>query len=590
MAFLSSYRIHLFALLVVVTAILFGGCTNANSVAALRTTDGAETALTDTETTSGTGGNLSPMLNLTSGGSLTGFGGEITLTADAIDPDGDPVQLNWTASGGTIIRNVSNSAVWKAPSMTGTFEITCSADDRKGGITTKKTSVDVVGGRIYAITVQINRTSLLVNPTSAAADGDWLPLAQAKVTIPALDLVGITNAQGKTEIALDAGNLVASSAEVRIQYLDWDLRYTAVFPSNGTSISDNIQLHPGFENASVAVGRGDSFTKRRGGVEVQVLETVAGVDTPLNEAAITVGTNQQVTSGGAAFLAVGAGSGDTVISVVKSGYAERRDMQIPVALDGLTIVRMRLYPAHDVPVTDPIISWTRPYNGQTGVDVSTPLEIGFGQSMDTATIFDQFELTLEIDGKTTVAVPGSLVKSFFEIEWIGATVLRLKPRQALSPSKKYSLMLSQWGARAADGRLLRNYTGLFASFTTAADPSPHVVSTSPKNGDTGVSRAGPFRVKFDRPMNPASLLTGLRLDVTDMQNGIRVTLDGTALGEEFDIAWSDDDTILSLVPNRTLASNRSYLIRLTTSGLRSRSGLALAGEAQLWCQFTTGTF
>ncbi|HEY9070348.1 MAG TPA: Ig-like domain-containing protein [Candidatus Ozemobacteraceae bacterium] len=587
MAFLSSHRYTLFALLVFAAAIMFGGCTNANSVAALQTTDETTTTLTDTETTTG---NLAPMLNLSSGASLTGFGGEVILTADAIDPDGDPVQMNWTASGGTIVRNVSNTATWKAPSMTGSFEIACIADDRKGGVTTKKTSIDVVGGRIYSVTVQINRTSLLMAQSSAAADGEWLPLSQAKVTIPALGLVGITNTQGKAEIPLDSGSLVASSAEVRLQYLDWDLRFTAVFPSNGTSISDNIQLHPGFENASVAVGRGDSFTTRRGGVEVQVLETVAGVDTPLNEAAITVGTNQQVTSGGAAFLNIGAGTGETVISVVKSGYAEQRDMQIPVALDGLTIVRMRLHPANDVPVTDPIISWTRPYNGQTGVDVSTAFEIGFGQAMDTATIFDQFEMTLEVDGKMTVAIPGSQVKTLFDIEWVGSSILRLKPRQALSPQKKYSLMLSQWGARAADGRLLRNYTGLFAAFTTAADPSPHVVATSPKNGDTGVSRAGPFQVKFDRPMAPASLQTGLRLDVTDVQTGICVTLDGTALSEEFEISWSNDDTVLSLVPHRTLAPNRSYLIRLSSSGLRSRSGLAMDGASQLWCQFTTGTF
>jgi hypothetical protein len=97
-------------------------------------------------------------------------------------------------------------------------------------------------------------------------------------------------------------------------------------------------------------------------------------------------------------------------------------------------------------------------------------------------------------------------------------------------------------------------------------------------------------VKFDRPMAPASLLTGLQIDVTDVQTGIRVTLDGTALSEEFEISWSNDDTVLSLVPHRTLAPNRSYLIRLSSSGLRSRSGLAMDGASQLWCQFKTGTF
>lgn len=587
MSSLSLRRSILAIFAVVLLAAILGGCTNANSIAGIDTTETAETTLTDTSSTA-TSANLSPILNVTSSNAMVGLQGEVTLTADAIDPDGDPVQLNWTASGGVIIKNVSNMAVWKAPSTTGSFEISCLASDGKGGATSSKLNLTVVGGRVYSLTVQINRASLLVNQGGGTAEGEWLPLSQAKVTIPSLNLVGITNAEGKAEIALDGGTAVASSAEVQIQYLDWNLSYMSQFPVNGSSISDTIQFHPGYEEASVAVGRGDSFASRRGSVELLVLGDVAGEAHPLNEVTVSVGTSQMSTSNGRAFLNVDAGQGEATITVAKSGYTERRDLALPVALDGLTMVRMKLQNQNVPPITDPIISWTRPYNGQQAVPVTTAFEVGFGQAMDKSSIFDDFEMIVEVEGGMTAALTGSAVTSAFTVEWSGDTTLRFRPKTALAAQKKYKVMLSKWGARTADGRVLRSYAGIYATFTTAADPAPVVISTSPRNGDTGISRIGPFLVKFSRPMDCSSLASGLKLDITDETAGVAISISGAALESEFRITWSEDDTLLSLVPVRTLKARSPYLVRITSADLRSKSGLAVAGLSQLWVRFTTG--
>lgn len=588
MSIQSCRRYFLSIATVFLLAAILGGCTNANSIAGVDTSETTETTLTDADTT-GTPSNLSPILNLKSSNSMIGLNGEVTLTADAIDPDGDQVQFSWTASDGVIIKNVSNMAVWKAPSTTGSYEISCLANDNKGGTTSSKLNVSVVGGRIYSITLQINRASLLVNQTSSTVEGEWIPLSQAQVSIPSLSLVGITDSTGKAEIALDSGTVVASSAEVQIKYLDWNLSYASQFPANGSSISDKIQFYPGYEETSVAVGRGDSFASRRGSVEVNVLGDVAGEALPLNEVTVSIGSSQQSTSGGRALLSVDAAQGETTISVTKSGYAERRDLQLPLALDGLTMVRVKLQSQNSVPITDPIISWTRPYNGQKAVAVTSAFEIGFGQSMEKSSIFDEFEMIVEAEGGLTGAITGPAVSSFFTVEWAGDTVLRLRPKTALAPQKRYKVMLTRWGARTVDGRTLRSYGGIYASFTTDADPAPAVISTSPRNGDTGVSRAGPFQVKFSRPMDRSSLTSGLKLEITDDATGSKATITGAALESEFRVSWSETDTLLKLVPVRTLKAHSSYLVCISSANLRSASGLAVEGISQLWVRFTTGS-
>jgi hypothetical protein len=72
-----------------------------------------------------------------------------TITCLATDPDGDSLTYSWTATSGTISVSESGSSInWTSPSTTGTYTITCTVSDGKGGSDTKNVNiiVAVVGG------------------------------------------------------------------------------------------------------------------------------------------------------------------------------------------------------------------------------------------------------------------------------------------------------------------------------------------------------------------------------------------------------------------------------------------------------------
>jgi hypothetical protein len=67
----------------------------------------------------------------------------------ATDPDGDSLTYGWSATSGTISVSESGSSInWTAPSTTGTYTITCTVSDGKGGSDTKNVNiiVTIVGG------------------------------------------------------------------------------------------------------------------------------------------------------------------------------------------------------------------------------------------------------------------------------------------------------------------------------------------------------------------------------------------------------------------------------------------------------------
>jgi len=53
----------------------------------------------------------------------------------AADPDGDPLTYSWTASGGTVkpVNEDGSEGLWTAPDVTGSYQVTCTVDDGKGG-------------------------------------------------------------------------------------------------------------------------------------------------------------------------------------------------------------------------------------------------------------------------------------------------------------------------------------------------------------------------------------------------------------------------------------------------------------------------
>ncbi|HNV72737.1 MAG TPA: Ig-like domain-containing protein, partial [Candidatus Ozemobacteraceae bacterium] len=248
-----------------------------------------------------------------------------------------------------------------------------------------------------------------------------------------------------------------------------------------------------------------------------------------------------------------------------------------------------MLPANGTARGDPFVSWTKPFKGQKEVSVIGPFEIGFGQPMEQATILDDVEVNAQQEGGgPTVVLNGSQLARLFNLEWVTPTVLRFTPKIPLAPLARYSMLVTKWNARAADGRILRNYTGMFGSFTTGPDNAPSVKSTSPRNGEMNVGRSGPFTVTFDRSMDPTTLTTDLRLRLTHVDSGASVMIDGSTFDSLFSAVWSLDNTVLSLVPKLMMAANAKYLIQIERFSLRSRTGKPMTDTSALWGQFMTG--
>lgn len=579
----------------VLAAILIAGCSSVNSIDSLNPLAAdPETELSVGKTTETDSANLVPVVNIYAARNVVGPQGELSLRAEAIDPAGGQVSIAWQASDGNIISTEGSNAVWKAPTQTSTNIITCIATDVRGGQASAEYSVDVVGNSTYRLTISADRTSVLTGRIIADPTSPVVPVSGARIELAAINETGVSDGNGMVEFNIDQAQALATSTLVIVKYLDWEISYNAsLLVGDGLRIIDEITFYPGYNEVSVAVARGDSFLLRRGMIEVTAVENSAGAIKPIAEVTIDVGPGQ-ATSGsgnGRAILSSNiAGNGETSIRLARNGYQTIEGYYVPVSVDGLTLVNARLSKTGTIPELDAVISWTRPFVNQTAFPVAGPFEIGFGQVMEQSSIFNDISLTIQNKSRgNMIAINGSMIERHFRAVWKSATVLQLYPRQPLDASTRYSMMISRWNARAVDGRVLKTYEGLYGEFTTDADPTPKITATSPKNGDTDVGRTGPFAVRFDRSMQPDSLYDDLEIEITSLDSGSRMLLNGTSLRSNFSVNWKEGNTLLELVPYQMLRAKGSYLIRLNKCNLVSESGKKVSDFSNLWGQFKTGS-
>jgi hypothetical protein len=96
-----------------------------------------------TESTSA--GNQNPIIrNLTADPPIISVGSSCTLTADALDPDGDPLTYQWYASAGDIIGQGPSVRYTASFCCTGSNRITVTVKDNRGGSTTRSIEVAVL--------------------------------------------------------------------------------------------------------------------------------------------------------------------------------------------------------------------------------------------------------------------------------------------------------------------------------------------------------------------------------------------------------------------------------------------------------------
>ncbi|PKL46885.1 MAG: hypothetical protein CVV42_15000 [Candidatus Riflebacteria bacterium HGW-Riflebacteria-2] len=584
----------LYAALCVLAVLTIAGCSSTNSISSLNPAAAdpeSELNIGSTETRTS---NPVPVVVIYASRNVVGPEAELNLRAEAIDPTGGQVTITWEASDGNIISSDGSNAVWKAPSQTSTNIITCIATDVRGGQAKADYSVDVVGNSTYRLNILADRTSILTGRISGDPASPVVPISGARIELSAVGEVGVSDSSGMIEFNIDQAQALATSTLVTVKYLTWEVSYNAsLLVGDGLRIIDELTFYPGYNEVSVAVARGDSFLLKRGMIEVTAVENSAGAIKPIAEVTVDAGASQAISgnSDGRAILGSNiTGNGETTIRLARNGYQTIEGYYVPVSIDGLTLVNARLSKAGTIPELDAVISWTRPYMNQKAFPVSGPFEIGFGQTMEKASIFN--DINLMIQNKTRgsmIALSGTLIEQYFRTVWKSDTVLQLYPRQPLDASTRYSMVISRWNARSSDGRMLKTYEGLYGEFTTDADPSPSIVSTSPKNGDTDVGRSGPFAIRFDRSMQPESLCDDLEIEITSLDSGARMVLDGTSLRSNFSVSWKESNTVLELVPYRMLKAGGSYLIRLNRCNLVSESGKKVTDFSNLWGQFKTGS-
>lgn len=70
-------------------------------------------------------------------------GSDSTITCTASDPNGNPLIYTWDATGGTI-PGTGHQVTWTSPQTEGTYTITCTVSDGKGGTDKKTVDVNVV--------------------------------------------------------------------------------------------------------------------------------------------------------------------------------------------------------------------------------------------------------------------------------------------------------------------------------------------------------------------------------------------------------------------------------------------------------------
>jgi len=67
-----------------------------------------------------------------------------TVTADAQDPEGDPLTYNWTAPTGTFANPADRQTQWTAPDQEGPVPVTVTVDDGRGGTASDTVTIQVV--------------------------------------------------------------------------------------------------------------------------------------------------------------------------------------------------------------------------------------------------------------------------------------------------------------------------------------------------------------------------------------------------------------------------------------------------------------
>lgn len=206
--------------------------------------------------------------------------------------------------------------------------------------------------------------------------------------------------------------------------------------------------------------------------------------------------------------------------------------------------------------TCPLVVFTSPANGETGVPLSKIITATFNESMRPSTI----------TGASFTIAGGAMVSGI--VTYAGETA-SFSPVNPLLPNTTYTGKITT-AAKDLKGNALQ--TEYVWSFSTGATVVPMVISTDPINLATGVVLNKVVQASFNMPMDPLTInatTVTLRLGSTAIP-GTVTYLDSTA----------------SFTANSALITDTTYTATVTT-GAKNLAGVAIAAD-YVW-SFRTGT-
>jgi alpha-2-macroglobulin len=145
----------------------------------------------------------------------------------------------------------------------------------------------------------------------------------------------------------------------------------------------------------------------------------------------------------------------------------------------------------------PAVTWVTPREQAKLADINTAITVQFNQPVDPTSARNAFRLQGE--GLLAGAVRGQ-----FDIQ--GATLI-FTPTQALGFDTRYTVSVDAGVTSTAGGRgMATSYTW---QFTTV--PLPRIVETDPRDGEREAPPHTPFRIVFNAPIDPATVMPNLTI-------------------------------------------------------------------------------
>jgi len=212
-----------------------------------------------------------------------------------------------------------------------------------------------------------------------------------------------------------------------------------------------------------------------------------------------------------------------------------------------------------VVVTPPVVSFTDPANGETGVALNQKISATFSKVMDASTI----------TASTFTLKQGSTPVSGF-VSYSGTTAL-FTPTSNLAPNTVYTATITTGAKDLAGNALVNNYEWSFTTGAAVVVTPPIVISTDPVNAATNVSLNQKVSATFSKTMDP-----------TTIHSSTFILRQGTTSVSGF-VSYSGTTAIFS--PASLLQPNTIYTATITT-GAKDLAGNPLAND-YTW-SFTTG--